>query len=203
MTFGSYLTSRIVAIQVAQDTVYHLHSSLLCRESHRFDKDLTLGFKEANDLVINLDDENPKEFCSFVEFLYKPDWQPLCQDGSDAVQLARLYAMGERFLAQGFQDTILRPFRAYMNKHPDSIKDDHVCTLLDIACSELVERPPPNDNPIRNHIFWLAALRLSDLQKDEVFQTLLYDHLELGRQLCLRAGNASMRMARQAVRAQE
>lgn len=175
-----------------EEKTYHLHSSLLCQASQRFKKSLTGAFQEAKSLKINLVDESPDTFSHFVDFLYIPGWKPTCDNSSDLIYLSGLYAMGERLVAQDFQDAILRVFidkiRAY------SLETGELCRLLTIACRDITECLQPRDDPMRDHIFWLAASRLSNLQHSEEFRQALYEQDELGKQLCLRAGNGTTTM---------
>jgi len=97
--------------------------------------------------------------------------------------------MGERLLAQGFQDSVLRIFIDNITRY--TLDSSELCRLLTAACNNITERLYPNDDPMREHIFWLAALELSNLQKSEDFRELLITQVELGRQLSLRAGNGT------------
>ncbi|KAF2093977.1 hypothetical protein NA57DRAFT_61188 [Rhizodiscina lignyota] len=189
--YSDYLTSRIVAIEVGEEKTYHLHSSLLCQASQRFEKGLAGGFQEAKSLKINLD-ESPDIFSHFADFLYIPGWKPACNNGSDFIHLSELYAMGERLAAQTFQDAILRVFIDKIQAY--SLETGELCRLLTVACRDITECQYPRDDPMRDHIFWLAALRLSSLQRSEEFQRVLCEQNELGKQLCLRAGSGTTTM---------
>lgn len=189
LTANSYLTSRMVAVVVSSGKTYHLHSSLLCRESERFHKSLTSEHTEASQLKIDLIDESADNFAHFVDFLYKPNWQP-----SDAskIQLAELYALGERLVAQEFQNIILRAFREDLLLQP--MTSPQLCQLAGVACGQITERFHPRDDPMRDVIFWLVSRRVLQVQKTDEFRQALMEHGELGTQLILRAGNGTEQM---------
>jgi hypothetical protein len=180
--------SRVVAILVEEQT-YLLHSSLICQKSKRFKKDLTNGFQEQQNLKIDLPEESPDLFSRFVDFLYMPGWKPTCESGSDLLYLLDLYAMGERFLAREFQGSVLRIFIDNITKY--QLENSQLCQLLRAACDTITERQHPKDDAMREHIFWLAAKNLTNLQRSEDFRELLVDRAEIGRHLTMKAGNGT------------
>lgn len=179
----------MVAVVVSSGKTYHLHSSLLCRESERFHKSLTSEHTETTQLKIDLIDESAENFAHFVDFLYKPNWEP---NDDSRIQLAELYALGERLVAQTFQDIILRAFRKNLQHFP--LTSVQLCQLAGVACGKITERFHPRDDPMRDVIFWLVSRRISELQKAEEFRQVLVEHGELGTQLILRAGNGTEQM---------
>lgn len=128
-------------------------------------------------------------FVCFVDFLYIPEWKPLCRSSSDLIFLAELYAMGERFLAQEFQRAVFYSFIAKMEEY--LLEKAELCRLLLVACNGITERSTPTDDPMREYIFWLGASRLSDLHKSDDFRALLQEHRNLAESLRLRAGNGT------------
>ncbi len=96
--------------------------------------------------------------------------------------------MGERLLAKGFQDTVLRKFTRSFNSST-KIPDQGVCDLLEIASSELPARL--DEDPLRAQIFWYAASRVTALQKYSYFTHLLKKCPDLGRDLSMRVGDGN------------
>jgi hypothetical protein len=127
-----------------------------------------------------------------VDYLYKPKWEPTCKLAPDLVYLAELYAMGERLVAQAFQDIILRTFRNNINRI--TMPQTELFTLLGIACGSITERLHPRDDPMRDVILWLVSTRLTELRVTEEFSQILTEYRELGKQLILRAGNTNAQM---------
>ncbi|KAF2104753.1 hypothetical protein NA57DRAFT_70960 [Rhizodiscina lignyota] len=166
---------------------------LLTKESNKILKELNGPFKEAKELKIDLSEEDSLLFAHFVKYLYseKPcEALPTVQNGhvSTYVLLARLYAMGERLWAPKFKDAILRNFTATFDVNT-AIPEHDLCELLKIACEEITERVPEDDE-MRRNIFWFASCRLTNLQRYPDFtEVMLETYPELGRQLALRAGN--------------
>lgn len=151
--------------------------------------------QEAQQLKIDLSDETTDHFTQFVNFLYQPNWEPTCTETSDMIYLAEDYALGERLVAQSFQDIILRTFRKNIpNIQRWGISHAQLCALLKIACSSITEREHPRDDPMRDVILWLIMSRLTELQKTEEFMQVLTEHWELGTQLLMRAGNGNNQM---------
>jgi hypothetical protein len=148
--------------------------------------------QEAQQLKIDLSEETADHFAQFVDFLYKPNWEPTCADASDMVYLAEIYALGERLVAQEFQDVILRTFRNNIRNW--TLSHIQLCQILGIACSSITERLRPRDDPMREVIFWLVITRLTELQKTKEFLQVLVDYRELGTQLIVRAGNSNTKM---------
>jgi len=148
--------------------------------------------QEAQQLRIDLSDETADHFAQFVDYLYKPKWEPTCKLASDLVYLAELYAMGERLVAQAFQDIVLRTFRNNITRI--TLPQAELLTLLGIACGNITERFHPRDDPMRDVILWFVSTRLTELRAAEGFLQILTECRELGTQLILRAGNASTQM---------
>jgi hypothetical protein len=101
---------------------------------------------------------------------------------SNYITLARLYAMGERLLAPRFRAQCLWRFTQMLGSNT-TIPDDSICDLLQIACTDVVERK--KEDPLRAHIFWYAGVRISGLQKSSLFRHLLRNTPEVGQQVCL------------------
>lgn len=97
--------------------------------------------------------------------------------------------MGERLLAYDFQDSVLHIFIEKITTY--TLETSQLCQLLVAACNDITERQYPQDDTMRNYIFWLAAMNLTRLQASDEFQELLITQAELGRQLSLRAGNGT------------
>ncbi|QDS71868.1 hypothetical protein FKW77_010075 [Venturia effusa] len=188
-SYSDYLTSRMVAVVVSSGKTYHIHSSLLCRESERFYKSLNSEHTEATQLKIDLIDETAHQFRHFIDFLYELDWKPKT---TSSIRLAELYALGERLVAPRFQDIILQVFREGSDIR--AINLSQLCQLSGFACSNITERFHPRDDPMRDVIFWLVSTRIAELQKTEEFRQVLIEHAELGTQLILRAGNGTQAM---------
>ena len=94
-----------------------LHSDLLVHESDRLAKDVNGGFNEQSSRRILLQ-EDSELFGYFVEHLYRRELlaKETVQRSSDYVLLARLYTLGERLQAHGFQFTILQKFMSSFGK---------------------------------------------------------------------------------------
>ncbi len=168
-----------------------LHSELLAYESDRLAKDVNGGFKEQSSRRIVLHEEDSGLFGYFVEYLYRSEWlaHEQVERDSDYIILARLYALGERLQAHQFQLATLRKFTSSWGSRI-SLSDQGVCDLLDLACAELPERI--NEDPLRAQIFWYATSQLTRLQKYDYFLRLLRIHEDLGKYLCIRAGDSSV-----------
>ena len=165
-----------------------LHSALLVRESDRLAQDIKGGFVEESRERIQLDEEDPEMFGYFVEYLYRSEWlaEEDVQRDSDYVVLARLYALGERLQARQLQLATLRKFTSSFGAGK-SLPDQCICDLLDVACTELPDRP--GEDPLRAQIFWYAASQLGRLQGYDYFLRLLETNGDLGRHLCVWAGD--------------
>ena len=178
------LTSSIIAVTVAKSKKFYLHSNLLIAESQRFSNSLTGTFKEAEEKAIEIEDEDPCLFGFFVEYLYR-DCSILSRDVqhySDYVTLARIYAMGERFMAPKFQAYSLWRFTRSLGSNT-SISDESICELLRVACTEITERV--REDPMRTQIFWYGGVQIAKLQKFDMFRQMLCSIPDLGKQLCL------------------
>lgn len=170
---------------------FQLHSELLANESDRLAKDVKGGFDEQSSKCILLEEEDPELFGYFVEYLYRREWlekEEKTLRESDYVIIARLYALGERLQASEFQYATLRKFcRSFVVG--TSLSAEEVCDLLEIACAELPDKI--NEDPLRAQIFWLAARRLTELQDYDYFLRLLEEHKDLGKYMCIRAGDSN------------
>lgn len=187
-----------IIVGVDKPKTFYIHSALLLHESDRLAKCVGGGFKEEMDKTVALEEEDPELFGYFVEYLYRDGWvaEQAVKRDSDYPVLARLYALGERLQAKDFQRAALRPFIISSLPHVSFKMSDHcICELLEIACGELPERV--EEDPLRAHIFWYAASRLRELQGYDYFLQLLDTYKELGKALCLRAGNGSGAQPRQ------
>lgn len=135
---------------------------------------------------------------SVQEYLYCSKWKPiertddLDEGFSKWVVLARLYALAERLQASRFQSTVLNELNTFFQGAPyqerSVLPSQALCNLLEIACQEIPEKAV--EDPLRAQIFWYAAQRLSTLQKDPCFRTLLDSQEDLGKNLCLWAGDS-------------
>jgi hypothetical protein len=176
-----------VAITVAKTKTFYLHFDLLIAESERFSKQLKGNFKEAVESVIELEDEDLALFGFFVEYIYRN--HSLLSRGighySEYVILARLYAMGERLMAPRFQAHCLGRFTEEF-RWPQTISDECVCDLLEIATTEITERVV--EDPMTSHIFCFAATRIQSLQKFGLFRQMCRDIPDVGRRLALKVG---------------
>ena len=159
-------------------------------ESKRIERGLRGGFKESTEYKIDVD-EDPQLFIHFLEYLYQPGVinSNTVQHDADYVLLARLYAMGERLQADGFQAYALRRFLADFGPYTN-ISGWIICDLLEIACDQLPDRVNPD--PLKNHVYWYVAARLNKLRKFSRFSELLCERASLGKDLCLRAENSTM-----------
>ena len=152
--------------------------------------DVDGGFQEAEHREIILDEEDPKLFGYFLEYLYRGGWiadEKGVNRDEDYIILARLYALGDRLQAGDFQRAALNKF--YLSFSKASLSDQTTCELLEIAHGQLPKRV--NEDPLRAQIFWYAALRLTRLHKYSNFLQLLDEHRDLGKDLILRAGDGS------------
>lgn len=169
---------------------FQLHSELIANESDRLAKDVRGGFDEQSTKCILLDEEDPELFGFFVEYLYCRQWLEKEEElrASDYIIVARLYALGERLQAVDLQNATLRKFTVFFPpKTP--LPEQDICDLLEIACAELPDKV--HEDPLRAQIFWYAATRLSELRKHDYFLRLLELEKDLGRYLCVRAGNSA------------
>ena len=138
-------------------------------------------------MTINLAEETSELFKDFVSFLYIPGWVPPINTPMDLIRLPRLYAMGERLMAQEFQDVVLRVLRDTVKKR--TLEATGVMLMLRSVCNEVIARPWPNDDRMRDHVFWFATKNLSSLRKSPSFIQFLDELPEVGKQLSLRAGD--------------
>lgn len=168
---------------------FFLHEDLLIYESKKFRGQFQGGFSETTTQCLPDCEEDVELFRFFVEYLYRDGWvsSKSIKHDSEYVKLARMYSMGERLQAERFQQAVLWKFSA--NFSGTSIPDQAICELLEIVCTELPERS--DEDSLRDLIFWYAAKRLSTLKKYTVFQQMLVDIPDLGRYLCMRAGDSS------------
>ena len=188
----------MVAVHLKGDKHCFIHSSLLCRHSKRFAASLKGQFAESKNLEIHLPEECPDLFSLFVKYLYcsvmtdptnplSLPWWPYIS----LLNLAQLYVMAERFVADDFKAAITALFKIRCPR-PECLRNDDICELLQLACEEIVEGPHQEEDFLRNLIFWGAATRLNGprgtcgLRKSTKFQDLLLAHPELGKELCLR-----------------
>jgi hypothetical protein len=184
------MTSQIATVIVADSETFHIHTSLLCRESEELARCLKGGFRESKNMKIKLVTEDVQLFGYFVAYLYRGGWlyDTTIKHVSDFIVLANLYSLGERLVASKFQSQILHKFASQISRH--DLADSEVCNLLEIACESITERVL--EDPLCNHIFWYAARRLSQLQKYQRFQRQLIEFKDLGRHLCMRASNSQV-----------
>ena len=107
---------------------------------------------------------------------------------SKYVVLARLYALGDRLQASTFQRTVLQAFVSGFSASL-TLPAEAICDLLGIACEQL--RDGAQLDPLRAQIFWFAASKMDRLQTNPYFRTMLKNQEDLGKTLCLWAGNTS------------
>jgi hypothetical protein len=172
-----------VTVIVGKSKTFHLHFDLLVAESERFSTGLKGNFKEAQDYVMNVEDEDPEIFGFFVEYIYR-DRSILSRSVahySEYVTIARLYAMGDRLMAPKFKAQCLWRFTASLDIY-SVISEESICEMLRIACTEITERT--KEDPMRSQIFWYAGSKLSVLQKASMYRQLVREEPEVG-QLCL------------------
>ncbi|KAF2146303.1 uncharacterized protein K452DRAFT_315506 [Aplosporella prunicola CBS 121167] len=133
-------------------------------------------------------DEDASLFGYFFEYLYRDGWvlKHGVQHDSDYVTLARLYSLGERLDAKLFQRAVLWKFASHFDA-TTAMYDQAICDLLQIVCAELPERA--EEDAFRALVFWYAAANLTRLQRYGRFSRLLMEIPDLGRYLCLRAGD--------------
>ena len=169
---------------MAQSKTYYLHSDLLLAESKRLANSLKGNFKEAESRTVDIEDEDPELFGYFVEYMYR-DRSILSREidhYSEYSTLARLYAMGERFMAPTFQAYCLWRFTQSLEAR-SPISEEVICDLLHLACTEITERV--REDPLRSQIFWFGSSKVATLQNSGVFRQMLHDLPDLGRHLCL------------------
>ena len=167
-----------------------MHAHIAGLESKRLERGLRGGFKESYDGQIELD-EDPQLITYFLEYLYQhgstQEISP--QHELEYVLRARLYTLGDRLQATGFQIHVLKRFLKDFH-YNTTISDWIVCDLLEVACDELPDRV--NTDPLKDHIYWYVAGRLDRLGKFPRFADILCNRPSLGKDLCLRAGNSMM-----------
>ena len=78
--------------------------------------------------------------------------------------------------AENFQDSILRVFINKIQTY--NLEKSQLCQLLGIACNDITEYKSPTDDPMYQHIFWLAACRLAELQHFDEFHEMLDQKFE-------------------------
>lgn len=115
---------------------------------------------------------------------------------SEYVNLARIYSMGERLRAERFQKAVLWKFATSFSSA--TIPDQAICELLEIVCTELPELS--KENGLRDLVFWYAASKLSSLKKYNIFQKMMQEMPDLGRYICMRAGNGTSEPPRNEVK---
>jgi hypothetical protein len=170
-------------VTVGKVRKFYLHRDLLVAESEKFSRQLNGAFKEASENAVELD-EDPELFGYFVEYIYR-NRSVLSRDVghySEYITLARLYAMAERLIAPGLQSHCLWRFTKPLTTDT-KISEEVICDLLEIACTEIPERI--KKDALRSQIFWYAGVKLSSLQKSDMFRQLLCDVPEVGHQVCL------------------
>lgn len=212
------LISPIVIVRVGSKDprTFNLHKSLVCKESAFLSKAFHGGFKEASKQECTLPEEDPRMFGYFVEYMYREGW--LHDDGGGQsknhrntvydliydyeerrliesklkilLTLTRLYIMGDRLMAKGFQELVLRKFITLMLifHGKRQLPNKHLCDLLKIVYTEIPDTP--REDPLQARVFWLAAAQLRNLQNSDRFPQLLREHPELAVKLCMVAGNA-------------
>ncbi|KAK8197017.1 uncharacterized protein BKA78DRAFT_70600 [Phyllosticta capitalensis] len=187
---SSLLTSQPIEVEVgnAPKETFLIHKSLLCMESEKYRALLqgTGDWKEKSENKITIVDEDPKLFRSYAKYLYYDDWTYQNDDEESCiVHLARLYCLGDRLVAKRFQESILWRFDLELNyAFVENVSDDDLCGILEVAFSELPERP--DVDPLQRKVARLGASRLFDLQKYPRFKDeLSKDVPEITRRMCL------------------
>ncbi|KAK8196998.1 hypothetical protein HDK77DRAFT_432537 [Phyllosticta capitalensis] len=185
----SMLASRPIEIEVGgqHKQTFFVHESLLCMESEMYKAELqgSGDWKEKRESKIPTEDEDPELFKSFVNYLYQDRWTSTGKDNeSGIVHLARLYCLGDRLIAKRFQETVLFECRKILEGN-SAISVEEVCSLLEIAFTELPERKNCED-PLQECVAQLGASRLFDLQNHPRFkEELSRDIPEVSRRICL------------------
>lgn len=183
------LASRPIEIEVGgqHKQTFFVHESLLCMESEMYKAELqgSGDWKEKRESKIPTEDEDPELFKSFVNYLYQDRWTSTGKDNeSGIVHLARLYCLGDRLIAKRFQETVLFECRKILEGN-SAISVEEVCSLLEIAFTELPERKNCED-PLQECVAQLGASRLFDLQNHPRFkEELSRDIPEVSRRICL------------------
>jgi hypothetical protein len=172
----SFLKTRPIACKV-EGIIFYIPSSLLCI-SPRLKACLNSKFAtEAHERMIDFEEPIP-QFIKFVQYLYntnkssfKPTQSAIQEyESSFLVLLADVYSMGERFLLEEFQQSI---HKAFIHWHDYKVPlATSMCQLLMIASTKITARSP-NDDPMRQAIFRLAAKYLSKLKTYSEFRMLL------------------------------
>ncbi|KAH7053087.1 hypothetical protein B0J12DRAFT_739217 [Macrophomina phaseolina] len=140
---------------------FYLHEALLCYESERFVKQLTSGFSESATRTISECEEDPDLFACFVEYFYRDAWV----NNHDIVHDSD-YVMLAQLYSLGER---LGADRFQEPELPECASED----------------------PVRELVCWYAAARLSTLRDYPTFRHMLVDVPDMGRFLCLRAGNCT------------
>ena len=148
-----------------------------------------VNFKEKKEGKLELD-EDPALLVHFFEYIYQHGGGQInaVEHEADYILLARLYAMGDRLQADGFQGHVLRCFLANFGPYT-KLSDGTICDLLEIASDELPARV--DVDPLKDHVYWYVAARLDKLRKVPRFGEILCLRASLGKDLCLRAGNST------------
>ena len=133
-----------------------LHESLVYRESAALEMILKGKSKEASERKVTLPEEDPELFGYFIGYLYgqAAAIPPVTHNTQYAI-LARLYALGERQLANNFQKEVFHVFSENLFNGFTMLSDHEVCELLVIAETELAERE--EEDPLRKQILWYAS----------------------------------------------
>lgn len=177
---------------------FFLHEELLFYESEKFRAQFQGGFSETTTRCLPDCEEDVELFRFFVEYLYRDGWVSSKEitHQSEYVNLARIYSMGERLRAERFQKAVLWKFATSFSSA--TIPDQAICELLEIVCTELPELS--KENGLRDLVFWYAASKLSSLKKYNIFQKMMQEMPDLGRYICMRAGNGTSEPPRNEVK---
>ncbi|KAK8254555.1 hypothetical protein HDK77DRAFT_432577 [Phyllosticta capitalensis] len=146
----------------------------------------TGDWEEKRENKITIMDEDPKLFRSFAKYLYYDNWTYQNDNEESIVHLARLYCLGDRLVAKRFQESVLWRFDLELRFpfEDENVSDDDLCDILEVAFSELPERP--DVDPLQRRVARLGASRLFDLQKYPRFRDeLSKDVPGITRRMCL------------------
>ncbi|KAL1613467.1 hypothetical protein SLS54_010586 [Diplodia seriata] len=98
-------------VQCKNGDTYKVHKFVLCNQSHVFKTacDPERGFKEANEGIIHLKEDDPETVRALLEFLYR--FQYAIPEGSGLLFYVRVYAIGEIYGVDGIKNLAKRHFQ--------------------------------------------------------------------------------------------
>ena len=124
----------IVHVLVGKDKeIFYIHKNLLCGSSDVFTAAFRPGsFKEGATGSIDLPDEDPNVFASFVEWLYMRAFSTSCKGSSescpsDFILLTKLYILADKYLIPALKIDVLHEFKKHRSHSSMTIK---VCIYI-------------------------------------------------------------------------